>query len=126
MAVTADQLREGVQRAEANTDNNEVERRVAASRSYYAAFHRCRPIAQAQVIFDDVRGSHAQVIEALTRSRDKKIKGIGWRLEQCREKRVKADYVLAEGFTSGDAKMVSEQCEKIWATAEGIEGTQAR
>ena len=124
MAVTAEQLRDGAQEAETNTGDSEVERRVAASRTYYAALHRCRPVAQAQGIFADIPGSHAQVIDALTRSRDPKLKSIGWQLEECRKKRVKADYHLTDDFTASDGKTLSEQCKRIWARIEGIERAQ--
>ena len=65
-------------------------------------------------------GTHAQVIKALTSSRDRQFKSIGWRLEQCREKRVKADYHLADDFTVADAQLMAAQCEKIWATAGDV------
>jgi hypothetical protein len=81
MAVTAEQLREGARRAE--IDQSEVERRVAVSRSYYAAYHKCRPIAERQGIFADSGGSHAEVIDALTRSRETNLRSMGYRLNQC-------------------------------------------
>ena len=95
MAVTPKQLREGAQKAE--LDGPEVERRVAVSRTYYAAFHRCRAIAQRQGMFADAGGTHAEVIEALTRSRKRKLQSIGYMLRQCRELRVKADYQIGQG-----------------------------
>jgi uncharacterized protein (UPF0332 family) len=124
MAVTAEQLRDGAQKAKKNAGDSEMERRVAASRTYYAALHRCHLIAQAQGIFSDIPGTHAQVIEALTRSRDTKLKSIGWQLEECRKKRVKADYHLTDDFTANDGEAVAEQCERIWARIEGIEKAQ--
>lgn len=48
----------------------------------YAALHRCHPIARAQGIFADVSGTHARAIEALTGSRDRQLKSIGWRLTE--------------------------------------------
>ena len=89
MTVTPEQFREEAQKA--RIDEAEAERRTAVSRSYYAAYHKCRPLAQQEGIFADVKGSHAKVIEALRRSRERKVKGIGYRLDQCRELRVKAD-----------------------------------
>ena len=122
MSVTPQQLRDGARKAGADAGESEVERRVAASRTYYAALHRCHPIARAQGIFADVPGTHAQVIEALTGSRDRQLKSIGWRLEQCRVKRVKADYHLADDFTLADAQLMASQCERIWASAESVDG----
>ena len=124
MAVTAQELRDGAKKAQERVGGSEVERRSAASRSYYAAFHRCVHIAIQRAIFTDVRGSHAQIIEARTRSRNTKIKSIGWRLEQCRETRVKADYHLALDFTEEDAQLMTEQCAKIWSSTKGTEEAQ--
>ena len=124
MSVTPQQLRDGARKAGAGAGDSEVERRVAASRTYYAALHRCHPIARAQGIFADVPGTHARVIEALTGSRDRRLKSIGWRLEQCRGKRVKADYHRADDFTLADAQLMASQCERIWTSAEGVDGVQ--
>ena len=116
MAVTAKQLREGAQ--EAQVDGPEVERRVAVSRTYYAAFHRCRPIAQRQGTFADAAGSHAEVIEALTRSRKRKLQSIGYMLKLCRELRVKADYRIEDDLTIQDAEAAKSHSDRIWAAAE--------
>ena len=118
MAVTPTQLRDGARKA--RIDESEVERRVAASRSYYAAYHRCRPIAESQGTFADSGGSHAEVIEALTRSRETQLKSIGYRLKQCRDLRVKADYHIGIDFPVEDAEVARSQCEKIWTTTEAL------
>lgn len=120
MAVTPEQLREGALRAEIG--QCEVERRVAASRIYYAAFHECRPMAQARGLFADVEGSHAQVIEALTRGGDRTLKRIGYKLRQCRDARARADYDIDEDFTLDDARTMMEECEEIWAIAKETGG----
>ena len=116
MAVTPEQLREAARRAD--IDRPEVERRFCASRTYYAAYHKCLPIAQRQGMFADAGGRHAEVIETLTRSRESKLRSIGHMLKQCRNARVKADYRIAEDFTLSDAAMMRSQCERIWTTAE--------
>ena len=123
MAVTPAQLREGAQSA--RIDGSEVERRVAASRSYYAAWHRCRPIAESRGMFADSGGSHAEVIEALTRSRETQLKSIGYRLKQCRDLRVKADYHIEIDFPVEDAEVTRNQCEKVWTTAEALDKAPA-
>ena len=119
MAVTPTQLREGAQKAQ--IVGSEVERRVATSRSYYAAYHRCRPIAESQGMFTDSGGSHAEVIEALARSRETQLKSIGYRLKQCRDLRVKADYHIEIDFAVEDAETARTQCDKIWTTAEALD-----
>ena len=123
MAVTPTQLREGAQRAQ--IDGSEVERRVAASRIYYAAYHRCRPIAESQGMFADSGGSHAEVIEALTRSRETQLKSIGYRLKQCRDLRVKADYHIEIDFPVEDTEVARNQCEKVWTIAEALDQAPA-
>ena len=122
MAVTPQELRDGARTAASNAGDCEVELRAAASRTYYAAFHRCHLIALDGPIFTDIRGTHAQVIRALTDSSDRRIKSIGVRLEQCRQKRVKADYHLADAFTLADAEFMSAQCDRIWASAQNVGG----
>ena len=121
MTVTPQELRDAARKAGANAGDCEVERRAASSRTYYAALHRCHPIARAQGVFTDIRGTHAQVVKTLTESSDMGLKSIGFRLEQCRAKRVKADYHLADDFTVADAQLMAAQCEKIWASAEGVD-----
>ena len=119
MTVTPAQLREEAQKA--RIDEAEAERRTAVSRSYYAAYHKCRPLAQKEGIFADVKGSHAKVIEALRRSRERKVKGFGYRLDQCRELRVKADYHIDDDFMISEAKQAKDQCDRIWAAIERLE-----
>ena len=111
MAVTPTQLREGARQA--RVDGSEVERRVAASRSYYAAYHRCRSIARREGMFADAGGTHAEVIDPPTRSPQRKLKSIGYRLKQCRDLRVKADYRIEADFTIQDAETARGQCENM-------------
>ena len=119
MAVTPEQLREAACRSD--VDEPEVERRVSASRTYYAAYHKCFPIAERQGTFADAGGRHAEVIEALTRSRESKLRSIGHMLKQCRNARVKADYRIADDFTLPDVAMMRSQCERIWMKAEAFD-----
>ena len=123
MAVTSKQLREGAQKAQ--VDGPEVERRVAVSRTYYAVFHRCRPIAQRQGVFADAGGSHAEVIEALTRSRTRKLQSIGYMLKLCRELRVKADYRIEDDLTIQDAEAARSHSDRIWTAAEALDQAPA-
>ena len=99
---------------------SEVDLRNAASRAYYAAYHQCRRLAQ------DLRlrpapgsgGVHRRVIDALTGSRDRKLKSLGYMLEQCRKLRVSADYNIDEEFPPGHARTALMQCRKILNRAE--------
>lgn len=112
MPVTADELREWATKR--GPEQSEVERRIVVSRHYYAAFHKCRPIAEARGIYADAGGSHREVIEALERGPDRKLKGIGYKLEECRKARVKADYRIEQEFTEEETGAVKEECERIW------------
>ena len=112
MAVTAEQLREWA--TSADPEQSEVERRIVASRHYYATFHKCRPLARAEGLFPDAGGVHAEVIDALTRGRDRKLQSIGYKLEECRKARVKADYKIDQDFTEGESAAMRERCGAIW------------
>ena len=120
MAVTAEQFRSWT--VEVGLGQSEVERRIVASRQYYAAFHKCRRIAEARGLFADVGGTHAQVIEALTRNRDMKLKSMGYRLRQCRDARSEADYDIDGDFTLADAMAMRDRCESIWDSVERMGG----
>ena len=123
MAVTPTQLREGARQA--RIDGSEVERRVVASRSYYAAYHVCRSIARREGVFTDTGGAHAEVIDSLTRSPQRKLKSIGYMLKQCRDLRVKADYKIEVDFTIQDAETARGQCESIWMATDALDQGQA-
>lgn len=119
MAVTAEQLREWATNAEGG--QTEVERRIVASRHYYATFHKCRPLAQARGLFTDAGGVHAQVIDALTREPiDRSLQSIGYKLQACRNERGKADYDIDEAFTEIDGQAMKRECEAIWELVDRI------
>ena len=124
MGVTAEQLREWA--VSASPEQSEVERRIVASRHYYATFHRCRPLAGGQGLLTGTGGVHAEVINALTRGHDRKLKSIGYKLEACRKTRVKADYRIDAEFGEAESAEMKQRCEEIWKQvakiAEGDEG----
>ena len=84
-----------------------------------------RPIAQRQGVFADAGGSHAEVIEALTRSRTRKLQSIGYMLKLCRELRVKADYRIEDDLTIQDAEAARSHSDRIWAAAEALDQAPA-
>lgn len=61
MVVTPEQLRDGARKAD--SDESEVERRVAASRTCYAAFHKCRPLAAREGLADDFTRDDAAMMK---------------------------------------------------------------
>ena len=118
MAVTAEQLREWA--TSAGPEQSEVERRIVASRHYYATFHKCQPLARAGGLLTGTGGVHAEVINALTRGQDRKLKSIGYKLEACRKTRVKADYRIDEDFAEAESAEMRHRCEEIWKQAAKI------
>ena len=72
-------------------------------------------------MFADAGGTHAEVIDSLTRSPQRKLKSIGYRLKQCRDLRVKADYRIEIDFTIQDAETTRGQCESIWTAADALD-----
>lgn len=93
---------------------SEVDWRNAASRAYYAAWHRCLPIGRSVGLSAQPdQGVHRQLIETLTGNRDRTLKSLGYMLEQCRALRVGADYEIETDFPPEDARTALEQCEKI-------------
>ena len=119
MTVTAEQLREWATNAEGG--RSEVERRIVASRHYYATFHKCRPLAEARGLFTDVGGVHAQVINALTREpADRRLQSIGYKLRACRNERAKADYAIDEDFTEVDGQTMKWEWKAIWELVDRI------
>ena len=118
MAVTPRELLEAADAL--GQRGSEADLRNAASRAYYAAYHQCRWLAQ------DLRlrpapgsgGVHRRVIDTLTGSQDRKLKSLGYMLEQCRKLRVAADYDIDEEFPPGHARTALVQCRKILNGAE--------
>lgn len=120
MAVTPRELLEAAGALEER--GSEIDLRNAASRAYYAAYHQCRRLAQNLRLppAPGSEGVHRRVIDALTGSRDMKLKSLGYRLEQCRKLRVVADYGIEAEFPPGDARTALVQCRKILDKAESI------
>ena len=76
--------------------DREVDWRNATSRAYYAAFHRCRLVAAAEGIPEaGTQSAHAGLVDGLTYHRNPRaLRSLGFILEQCRTKRVVADYEI--------------------------------
>ena len=100
---------------------SEVDHRNAASRAYYAAYHRCRPIAERIGLSSGSQGVHRNLIDTLTSTRDRRLKSMGYMLDQCRGLRVKADYEIHIEFPADNARLVMRQCERILSQADALE-----
>ena len=121
MAVSPNQLLEAAQ--ELAEGSREVDFRNAASRAYYAAYHRCRPIAKRQGLRSSGRGVHGDVIDALRTATKPKLKQMAQLLARCRGLRVKADYNIDEAFRRSEAQASTRQAQKIFTVADEFEGT---
>ena len=100
---------------------SEVDRRNAASRAYYAAWHRRLPIGRSVGLSAQPgQGMHRQLIATLTGNQDRTLKSLGYMLEQCRALRVEADYEIETDFPPEDTRTALEQCEKILKKATAL------
>lgn len=115
MSVTPNELLEAAKAI--GRGDSEVDWRNAASRAYYAAWHRCLPIGRS-VGLSAGRGVHRQLIETLEQDRNMTLKSLGYMLRQCRKLRVKADYEIETDFSPEDARIALTQSEKILIRAE--------
>ena len=115
MSVTAKQLLEAAQVIGQRT--SEVDLRNAASRAYYATYHRCRPIAVSVGLAAGTTSVHSALIDTLTKSLDRKLKSVGYMLDQCRGLRAKADYQIESDFSPEETQTMARQCEEIWRKA---------
>ena len=116
MSVTPNELLEAAKTI--GRGDAEVDWRNAASRAYYAAWHRCVPIGRSVGIFAQPRGMHQQLIDTLMENRDMTLKSLGYALKQCRDLRIKADYRIEIDFPSRSARIALSQSEKILNKAE--------
>ena len=99
----------------------EVDQRNAASRAYYAAYHRCLPIAQRFGLPARPEHVHRDLIDTLKTTRDNRLKSIAYMLNQCRKIRVDADYEINVPFTQGEAQTALSQCERIINQADSFD-----
>ena len=123
MAVTPNDLLEAAR--ELATANREVDFRNAASRAYYAAYHRCRPIAKDLGLRTSKRGVHSDVIDALVAATKPDPRQLARLLKQCRTLRGKADYKTDQFFRRSEAEICIRQVERIFAIANRFETTAA-
>jgi uncharacterized protein (UPF0332 family) len=125
MAVTPNALFEAARVI--GQGESEVDSRNAASRAYYAAYHRCRSLNESLPSpAPPVRGAvHRTIIEALTGARSSRLKSLGYMLEQCRRLRVNADYDIESEFRHQDARNALTLCEKILDKADSVPSASA-
>ncbi len=100
----------------------EVHSRNAASRAYYAAYHRCRLLAEQEGLSIPEGGSaHWGLVEALAESQNSRpMRQLSSALDRCRIRRKDADYEIDKEFERQLAKTVVEDCREILANADLI------
>lgn len=124
MSVRPNELLEAAR--ELAQGNREVDFRNAASRAYYAAYHRGRQVAKSiGRLQTSSRGVHSDVIDALYHPTNAKLKEIAQKLARCRSLRVKADYKIGNSFKQSEAEACTRQADKILALADQLEGNLA-
>ncbi|MXW49882.1 MAG: hypothetical protein F4X81_10595 [Gammaproteobacteria bacterium] len=113
MAVTPERLLEAA--TSIAKGDQEVDWRNATSRAYYAAYHRCRLVAQeARFSLTEAGSVHAALVETLTTPLSSApLKSMGYLLEQCRRRRVRADYRIDENFSRDIANAVLADSKRI-------------
>lgn len=97
--------------------STEAAYRDAISRSYYASFHRCTPLAEGLDAPTD-GGVHKQLSSQLTGSFDRKLQSLGYMLKQLHSSRVEADYRIDRDITGLSAHVAVELAERIFARAD--------
>jgi len=119
MAVTPDVLL-GAAKA-LGQGGAEVDQRNAASRAYYAAYHRCLPLGRyLGLSAERGRGVHRRLLDTLLGSTDPKVKSIAYMLDQCRKLQTQADYRIEGDFSFQDALLAIQQCERIMTRIDAL------
>ena len=121
MAVSPESILES---AAAMSDGKaEVDWRNAASRAYYAAYHRCRALA---TLIDpradlSTRDSHQIVCEILQqKSNPNKARGLAYLLGPMRTLRNRADYEIDGEFDQDSGRNCVANCREILERADAI------
>ena len=120
MAVSARQLFDVAE--ELCSKDCEVSRRMAASKAYYAVYHKCHAFS-ADMDAPDLEGIgiHRWLSETFVQfSGGGKYRQIGYMLAQCHSYRTKADYKIDEDFPLSERDDTLSQCRQIWDLADAL------
>ena len=119
MAVTPEELLDAATKLERG--NAEADWRNAASRAYYAAYHRCRGVAQdARVSVPEGSSHHSALADALMHGINAPIRRLGHMLDLCRSRRARADYEIDAAFPRQLGRTVVEDCRRILSEADTV------
>ena len=118
MSVTPEALFEAA--STISQGDREEDWRNAASRAYYAAFHKCRALADESGWANAKGSAHQALIDALLVDPNPTVRSLGYMLNDCRHRRRSADYDIADDFQQEWSEMVLHQCKRIIARVEGL------
>lgn len=121
MAVTVEAIMRAAETIGAGSA--EIDWRNATSRAYYAAYHRCLSVAmELDPTVDSRDGSgHVRVTRKLTEpSNSNMARSLGYRLDQCRIARQKADDQITDAFRRDEWLSVRAYCEEILADSASL------
>ncbi|MHB8252106.1 MAG: HEPN domain-containing protein [Acidiferrobacter sp.] len=93
--------------------------RDVISRSYYATYHRCLPLADGLHAATE-GGVHKQLSSQLTSSFNMKLQSLGYMLKQIRSARVNADYFLDLDIGVKEAQEAIALAERIFDRANEV------
>ena len=115
MAIAPDTLLQAAE--EIGSGNREVDWRNAASRGYYAAYHRCILLAYDH---PSAEPGHSELIHRLTQpTAPVTRRQIGHLLQQCKRLRERADYRTMDDFEPSEAQTALRDGRRIFALADG-------
>lgn len=97
--------------------NDEAAWRTATSRFYYSAFHLCDELVKRKRLTASNGTAHQRVIDALLHSKDRTLSKMGKQLQQCKLRRVLADYRLDAPFVMREVTQQCKACGDIIETA---------
>ena len=113
MAVIPEVLLEAA--AAMGDGNQEVDWRNAASRSYYAAYHRCILLSYGHA---SAEPGHGELIYRFTRAAEVRDRQIGHLLQQCKRLRERADYRIVADFELSESQTALRAVRRIFELAE--------
>ncbi len=97
--------------------------RSACSRAYYAGYHAVSPLVDGLASKSGDAGEHEKLLSKLANSKNTTHKWIGRILDQCKKRRVKADYIIGYSFRK---KMAEVQCYEIDRIFKRIEALSTK
>ena len=105
------------------TGHEEVDWRNAASRAYYAAYHRCQPLAPNVAGSPGARGGSHEVfcLELMDTRRPVAVRSIGIMLDQCRKYRNFADYRINDEFTKAACLTTLQSTQSIFEKVKSLD-----